>query len=122
MSEPLLRGKRVMVVEDELLVSMLVEDFLTDEGCVIVGPFGRVAHALAAAECEAIDVALLDINVAGEKVFPVAFALERRGIPFLFVTGYGEKVLPGDRPGWKACAKPFVVAQLKRHLAAALEG
>ena len=63
---------------------------LADAGCIVIGPFARVSNALAAAKLEAVDLALLDGNVAGEKVFPVGHALEERGVPFLFVTGYGE--------------------------------
>ena len=100
-------GKRILVVEDEFLVAMLIEDALTDAGCIVVGPFSRVPEARVAAEQHAVDFALLDVNVAGEKVFPVAEALEARGIPFLFLTGYGAVALPKDRPDWEACAKPF---------------
>ena len=117
MTEPGLVGKRVLVVEDELLVALLLEDTLSDAGCVIVGPYARVREALAAAKGEVIDAALLDVNVADEKVFPVAYALEERGIPFLFVTGYGEVALPRDRPDWEACAKPFRPEQLAAQLA-----
>ena len=70
---PELAGKRVLVVEDELLVALLVEDMLAEAGCIVVGPFARVRDALAAVQAEAIDVALLDVNVAGERVFPVAY-------------------------------------------------
>lgn len=115
--QPRLAGKRVLVIEDELLVALLVEDMLSDAGCIIVGPFGRVQEALAAAKAEMIGVALLDVNVANEKVFPVAYALEERGIPFLFLTGYGEAALPRDRPDWEACAKPFQPDQLAARLA-----
>ena len=97
----------MLVEEDELLVAMLVEDMLSDAGCVVVCPFARVTAALSAARSEAVDVALLDVNVAGEMVFPVAHMLEERGIPFRFVTGYGQAVLPLNRPHWTACAKPF---------------
>lgn len=121
MTYPELAGKRVMVVEDELLVAMLVEDVLADAGCVVVGPFARVDPALAAARVEAIDVALLDVNVAGEKVFPVADVLEERGVPFLFVTGYGTAALPRDRPNWVACTKPFHPEELTECLARRLK-
>jgi DNA-binding NtrC family response regulator len=117
MSPPLLIGKRVLVVDDELLVALLVEDMLAEAGCVVVGPFARVADALAAARVEPIDIALLDVNVSGEKVFPVAHVLEERGIPFLFLTGYGQAALPGDRPDWEACAKPFSSERLAENLA-----
>ena len=117
MNHPELVGKRVLVVEDELLVAMLVEEMLVDAGCVVVGPFARVAEAVAAARGTEVDVALLDVNVAGEKVFPVAYELERRGVPFLFVTGYGQAALPHDRPDWEAQSKPFQPARLSEHLA-----
>lgn len=117
MRHPELAGKRVLVVEDELLVALLVEDMLADAGCIVIGPFARVAEALAAARTATVDVALLDVNVAGEKVFPVAHVLEERGVPFLFVTGYGPAALPQDRPTWKACSKPFHPDQLTDCLA-----
>ncbi len=82
-----------------------------------MGPFARVAKALVAAQTEEIDVALLDVNVAGEQVFPVAYELERRGVPFLFVTGYGQIVLPRERPEWEAHSKPFRAGQLTEWLA-----
>jgi len=114
---PELTGKRVLVVEDELLVALLVEDMLADAGCIVVGPFARVPEALAAARTETVDVALLDVNIAGEKVFPVAHVLEERGVPFLFVTGYGQAALPRDRPKWVACNKPFHLDHLTECLA-----
>lgn len=107
-----LAGKRVLVVEDEMLVARLVEDILEELGCVVVGPFARVPAALEAAKAETFDLALLDVNVANEEVFPVAYELEQRGLPFLFLTGYGSSALPKDRPQWEACAKPFKVDEL----------
>ena len=114
---PELAGKRVLVVEDELLVALLVEDMLVQAGCIVIGPFARVRDALAAVKTEIVDLALLDVNVAGEKVFSVAHALEERGVPFLFVTGYGQDALPRDRPDWEACSKPFFPEQLAKRLA-----
>ncbi len=107
MRHPELAGKRVLVVEDELLVALLVEDVLAAAGCIVVGPFSRLPEALAAARIEPVDAALLDVNIAGESVFPVAHVLDERGVPFLFVTGYGQAALPKDRPNWVACTKPF---------------
>lgn len=102
-----LKGLRVLVVEDEMLVSLLIEDILTDEGCTIVGPYHRFEGALVAARSETIDVAVLDVNLAGIKVFPVAEALAERGIPFLFLSGYGQGVVPAAHPEWRVCSKPF---------------
>ncbi len=107
MTSPRLEGMRVLVVEDEFLLAMMVEDILTDEGCIVVGPFARVAEALVAAAKEPVDLAILDVNVAGEKVFPVAEVLDGRGVPFLLLTGYGDLAIPPDRPHWQAYSKPY---------------
>jgi CheY-like chemotaxis protein len=105
-------GLRVLVVEDEFLLAMMLEDTLNEEGCIIVGPFGRVAEAIQAATEEQIDLAVLDVNVAGEKVFPVADLLDRSGVPFILLTGYGEKAVPQDRQHWQTCDKPYRPEQL----------
>lgn len=116
-SHPDLAGKSVLVVEDEVLIAMLVEDLLEEAGCIVIGPFAQVEEALAAAGTETVDIALLDVNVRGEQVFPVAYQLERRGVPFLFLTGYGDVALPRDRPNWKAHPKPFHPSYLAECLA-----
>jgi PAS domain S-box-containing protein len=85
----LISGNRVMVVEDEALVAMVVTDILNDLGFEVVGPFSRSADALAAMQSDEIAAAILDINLAGTLVYPLADALCARGIPFVFVTGYG---------------------------------
>ena len=107
MTKTALDGRRVLLVEDEILVAMLVEAALTDENCVIVGPIGDLAEAMAAARSEALDLAVLDVNLAGEMVFPVADVLAARGVPFLLLSGYGDLALPADRRHWPICAKPF---------------
>jgi CheY-like chemotaxis protein len=107
-----LAGLRVLVVEDEMLVSLLIEEMLVDHACAIVGPFATVPDAAEAATTAAIDVGILDVNVGGSKVYPVAHALAARRIPFLFLSGYGESAIPHDRPGWRLCRKPFREAAL----------
>lgn len=124
--EPALEGAasstgalRVLVVEDEPLVLMLFEDLLEDLGCVLVGPAMRVAQALKLAEAAAFDFALLDVNLAGESVYPVAATLEQRGLPFAFCTGHGDR---GVDPQWRGrpiLSKPFGLNQLKALLAEA---
>ena len=104
-----------------MLVAMLVEDMLVAAGCVVVGPFARMPEALAAARTATVDIALLDVNVAGETVFPVAHVLEERGVPFLFLTGYGQASMPQDRPKWEACTKPFHPQHLTECLAQRLK-
>jgi CheY-like chemotaxis protein len=83
------KGNRVMVVEDEALVAMVVSDAMTELGYQVVGPFSRPPDAIAAVKDGNIAAAILDINLAGTPVYPVAEKLTRRGIPFVFVTGYG---------------------------------
>ncbi len=121
-----LAGLRVLIVEDEMLVSLLIEDTLADEDCIIVGPFDDVAGALAAAQTELIDLAVLDVNLGGVKVYPVADMLAGRGIPFLLLSGYGPNAVPSDRPDWRVCSKPFkpkeLVAQLVERVGAAANG
>jgi DNA-binding response OmpR family regulator len=111
MTEPL-RGLRIMVVEDEFLVAMLIEEILESAGCVVSGPIPRLAEALDAARREACDAAVLDINLAGERIFPVADELSRRNIPFLFVTGYSTTALPGEYAERPRLCKPFKIADL----------
>ena len=111
-------GRRVLVVEDESLVAMLLETILEDMGCTPVGPASTVEEGLQLVADEApIDAALLDVNVAGRQVFPVAEALKERGVPFVFSTGYGERGMPEpyrDRP---TLQKPFQLENLDRALA-----
>jgi CheY-like chemotaxis protein len=102
-----LSGLRVLVVEDEMLVSLLIEDLLNDLLCTVVGPYSTVGAALAAAKRVEVDFALLDVNIGGAKVYPVAEALQARRIPFLFLSGYGDEAVPADRPEWRVCSKPF---------------
>jgi PAS domain S-box-containing protein len=84
-------GKRVLLVEDEMLVAMMMKDMLTDLGFSVVGPFSRIAEALPVAKSDDLEAAVLDINLNGELVYPVAEALVTRGVPVVFVTGYGAE-------------------------------
>jgi CheY-like chemotaxis protein len=107
-----LAGARVLVVEDEMLVSLLIEDILTDSKCIIVGPYDRVPAALEAARTLALDAAILDVNLAGTKVYPVAEMLSARGIPFVLLSGYGAGAAPAEHASWQVCSKPFKFEQL----------
>lgn len=112
-----LDGRRVLVVEDESLVAMLLETMLEDMGCTPIGPIGTVEEALEVIAADpALDAALLDVNVAGRAVFPVASALEERNVPFLFSTGYGEGGLPDDWRGRPTIQKPFTEATVREAL------
>jgi DNA-binding response OmpR family regulator len=118
---PVLVGKRVLIVEDELLVALLIEDFLVELGCSPLGPCGSLANALTAARTEEFDLAVLDVNLAGEQVYPVAEVLVERQIPFLFLSGYGDEAIPADHREWKVCAKPFRGDDLATMMSAVLE-
>jgi CheY-like chemotaxis protein len=114
-------GKRILVVEDEMIVAMLIEDILTDAGATVLGPAARVARALdLLGEEEAVDAALLDVNLAGEMTTPVAEELRRRGIPFAFATGYGAAGVPDGFAGQPLLQKPFQEQDLNRVMAEVL--
>ncbi|MBO0735060.1 MAG: response regulator [Alphaproteobacteria bacterium] len=107
-----LEGVKVLVVEDEFLVALLIEDMLSAAGCVVSGPIPRLAEALEAVGHESYDAAVLDVNLGGERIDPVADALSQRNVPFAFVTGYGAAAMPdgySDRPRLR---KPFKTADL----------
>ena len=117
-----LAGLRVLVVEDEALVAMLLEDYLTDLGCIVVNVAGTLAHGLTLVNDPAltIDGATLDINLGGEAVFPIADVLAERGIPFVFASGYGIAGLAARFAGCPVIAKPFGLERLKTVLLSAL--
>ena len=102
------------------MIAWLIEDHLTDFGCIPVGPFHSVAEALEAVQSEAFDVALLDVLLRGEKVYPVADALAERDIPFLFLSGYGPGANPPGHSERKICSKPFTAGDLTASLTAVL--
>ena len=101
-----LNGRRVLVVEDEALVAMLVEDALLEAGATVLGPSATVAEALALLQTETPDVAVLDLNLAGETSTPVADALAARSIPCVVATGYGADGPPPGHAKVPVLAKP----------------
>ena len=109
-----LNGKRALLVEDETLVAMLVEDMLADEGCTVVATASRLGEALRVAgdRTIAFDFAILDVNLAGDPIFPVAEALAARDTPFAFATGYGAGGLPDEWKGRPTLQKPFTSAEI----------
>ena len=108
----LLSGKRVLLLEDEFLIAVLLEDIFCDQGCIVVGSYSTVSAALAAAEGADIDLAVIDLNIGGERSYPVAEALDRRGLPFLLVTGYGVDGPFGDQSRWPTLTKPFTIVDI----------
>jgi CheY-like chemotaxis protein len=117
-----LAGLRVFAVEDESIVAMQLEDILCDLGCDLVDLAMRLQKALdRLAEEPVIEAAVLDVNIAGEKVYPVAERLRERGVPIVFATGYGRG---GLQPEWQDCEviqKPYTEAQIADALVRALD-
>lgn len=115
---PVLKGRRILVVEDEAVLAIMVEDMLIDLGCVVVGVAGTVEKgmAIALATDVALDGAVLDVNIGGEPVFPIAEALTARGVPFVFATGYGTAGLEPRFARRPTVAKPFLLRTLEQAL------
>jgi CheY-like chemotaxis protein len=109
--------RRILIVEDEALVSILIEDALADLGLEVAGVAGTLEEALAHAEEGNFDCAILDVHIQGKEVFPVAEALEARGVPFVFATGYGLGGVPEKYRERPVLQKPFMAPELKRALA-----
>lgn len=105
-------GLRVLLVEDESLVAMMIEDMLLDLGCEVVQTAGTIPDAMRAIEQQRIELALLDINVAGKQVFPVAEALSEKALPFIFSSGYGQGGVPERFGRAPVVAKPFQINEL----------
>jgi CheY-like chemotaxis protein len=113
-------GLKILVVEDEFLLACMLEEELRAFGHGVIGPFANRAEAAEAARRERPDVAILDINLAGDMVYPLADELAARGIPFLFLTGYGTLNLPERFRTCIRLAKPYDPVELKRQLARAV--
>jgi CheY-like chemotaxis protein len=113
-------GLRVMLVEDESLIAMLLEDMLEELGHIVVGPYGDLTKAIDAATIEAIDIAILDVNINGGDTFPIAVALASRDIAFIFATGYNRSSLPLQYREGPVLQKPFRLQDLRTVIAAAL--
>jgi CheY-like chemotaxis protein len=110
-------GVKVLVVEDEGLVAMMIERMLEDLGCEVVASVAHISKAMVVAGEADIDLALLDVNVAGAPVFPIADILRARGIPFIFSTGYGASGLPREFSGHQVMSKPFCEDELRQKMA-----
>jgi len=115
-------GIRVLVVEDEGAIALLIEEMLEELGCEVVASVARLAAACDIAGSVRVDLAILDVNLAGERVFPVAEILRGRNIPFLFSTGYGASGLAAEYAGCPVLHKPFSQSELQQKIAVTLTG
>jgi len=111
---------RILVVEDESVIAMLLEDQLEELGYSPLGPAANVAEALSLLAKETPDAALLDVNLGNEVSYPVAVALNAAGIPYIFITGYGATGLSREFCERPVLAKPFTSASLEATLATVL--
>lgn len=113
MPDRILEGKTVLLVEDEMLIALDIADTLTAAGAHIIGPCTSLEDASAAALNASIDLALLDIDLHGEEVFPAAKLLRTRGIPFAFHTGQPEReALRTEFASAPVCVKPLTAERL----------
>jgi CheY-like chemotaxis protein len=110
-----LRGARVLVVEDEAMLSLNLAAMLLDLGCVVAGTADKLDDALRMARTSNFDLALLDVNIGGKRVDPVTDVIRARGIPIIFVTGYGKTAASG-----LVLEKPYDASALERMLSEAL--
>lgn len=116
------RRLKVLIVEDEMLVAMNIEDMLLELGHEVAGLAGRLAPGLALARDAEFDVAMLDVNLAGEQSFPIADALAERSIPYFFATGYGAKGVIEVHRHVPILQKPFRARDLDQALRALVPG
>lgn len=115
-----LQGLRVLIVEDEFLVGMLLEEDLRAAGCSLFGPIPDLAKAVEISRGQALDLAILDINLRGEMVYPLADELLARGVPVLFLSGYGSADLPERMRAVPRVAKPYEPGALLREIERAI--
>ncbi|MEN3931739.1 response regulator [Microvirga sp. W0021] len=108
-----LAGIRAIIVEDEGAIALLIEDMLFDFGCEVCGTAARISKAITLLAETEIDVAILDLNIAGEPVYPLVDELKRRNIPYLISTGYGKAGLEPAYQDSPVLPKPFTQKDLE---------
>lgn len=115
--EPSIAGLKVFVVEDEVLISMMLEDMLVDLGCEVVGPSINIDEALRVVQDNSIELAILDLNLNGVSAFPIADILQARKVPIIFSTGYGAgDTLQGTYKDFPTLSKPYDTDDLQQML------
>jgi len=111
-----LMAPRVLVVEDEITVALLIEDMVNELAYEVAGIVSRLDDAMRLLDSETFDLAMLDVHLHGKMVFPFAAELEAREIPFLFATAYGARGIPEEFSGHLVLQKPFGPVELRRAL------
>jgi chemotaxis family two-component system sensor kinase Cph1 len=115
-----LESKRILVVEDEMIVAMEMSEVLRGAGCEVIGPVNTVDAALQSTRDDALDAVVLDVSLNGVLTFAVASTLAARGIPFILATGYSDSTLPAEWRASPRVSKPFRMEELIELLQAAL--
>jgi DNA-binding response OmpR family regulator len=112
-----LQGRRILVVEDDYMIAQDVQDDLERAGAVVIGPTSSVSGAMNLLDGEtSVDAAVLDINLGDERSFPVAEALQRKSVPFLFATGYNSADIPQEWRTATIVMKPLRIAAIEQLL------
>lgn len=114
MAEPTtIRGRRILVVEDDYFIAQDLVDGLSEEGASVLGPAATIDEALdLLAADKAVDCAVLDVNMHGDPVYPVADALDERSIPYVFATGYNPDAIDRKYARVACCEKPVRASQI----------
>ncbi|WP_144630811.1 response regulator [Bordetella genomosp. 13] len=121
MLEDSLRNRRILIVEDEYMIAEYLQSELEDAGAVLAGMFGRLDEALEWIQQERpVDAAILDVNLGGQQVFPLADKLMARGVPFVFATGYDASSIPPRFERVARCEKPYNTAAMLRAISRSL--
>jgi len=120
MNKPLLSGRRMLVVEDEMMLLVMIEDMLSDLGCQSVSVASTVKHALALVGTRPFDIAMLDVNLNGDMSFPIADALAALHVPFIFSSGYGADALTVEYREHPLLRKPYSYPELENILQSAV--
>jgi CheY-like chemotaxis protein len=115
-----LSNRKILVVEDEMMIAMLIEDMLDEFGCKLVGPATNVPRALELIARENVEIAVLDLNLDGQNTYAIADALQQKNVPFIFATGYGSTGLRQEYGNRPVLQKPFQARDLENALAEAL--
>lgn len=121
MTPTILIGRRILLVEDEALVAFDLKEQLAAHGLTVLGPVPTLAQALEAVETTAADAAILDVDLARQFVWPAAHVLQRRGVPFVFLTGYAGLAFPEAFSEVPKLSKPADVPAVLRDFAKMLE-
>jgi DNA-binding NtrC family response regulator len=112
-----LKGCRVLIIEDEFFLADDLERALRDDGAEVIGPVGERSEAMRLIDCDGFDVAIIDLNLRDESAYPLADELERKGIPFIFATGYSSAMIPERYSRILRWEKPYEVDGIVEGLA-----